>query len=214
MAMSAGSAGSADSAGAAGAAGPTGVEPAATVEAAAMLAKFWWAWLVAGILWIAASVVILQFDHRSVKVVGLVIGIMFIVAGLQELVVAALTPGVWKWLWVAFGVLLLGGGIWALFNPTQTFVAMANILGFVFLLIGVGWTVQALVTIASSPLAWLGFFSGLIMIGLGFWAASQLLVTQAYTLLVFAGVWALLHGITDIIKSFVIRRAGKLAFGE
>jgi uncharacterized membrane protein HdeD (DUF308 family) len=203
------------SAGASGEMGPssaTGMQGDEAQQLAATMARFWWAWLVAGIVWIAASVVILQFDHKSITVVGIVVGIMFIVAGLQEFMAAFVTESGWRWLWAAFGVLLLGGGIWALFNPTQTFLAMADIIGFVFLLVGIGWTVQALATMSSSPLAWIGIVSGLIMIGLGFWAASQLLVAQVYTLLIFAGIWALLHGVTDIVKAFVIRQAGKAAF--
>jgi uncharacterized membrane protein HdeD (DUF308 family) len=188
------------------------MESAEARQAVATAARFWWAWLVAGIVWIAASMIILQLDHRSFKVVGIALGITFILAGIQEFAVAYMTESGWKWLWVAFGVLLLGGGIWALFNPTETFLAVANIIGFVFVLIGIGWTVEALATMGSSPLAWIGIVAGILMIGLGFWAASRLLVTQAYILLVFAGVWALLHGVTDIVKAFVIRQAGKSAF--
>ena len=193
-------------------AGTVDMESAEARQAVATAARFWWAWLVAGIVWIAASMIILQLDHRSFKVVGIALGITFILAGIQEFAVAYMTESGWKWLWVAFGVLLLGGGIWALFNPTETFLAVANIIGFVFVLIGIGWTVEALATMGSSPLAWIGIVAGILMIGLGFWAASRLLVTQAYILLVFAGVWALLHGVTDIVKAFVIRQAGKSAF--
>lgn len=206
MAVSAGSAGSA------GSLGSAGLESAEAQQLADTIAKFWWAWLVTGILWIAASVVILQFDHRSANLVGIIIGIMFIVAALQEFVAALMTPNGWKWMWAAFGVFLLGGGIWALFNPVRTFVAMADIVGFLFLLVGVGWTIQGFVTLRSTPLAWLGIVSGFIMIGIGFWAATQLFVAQVYILLMFAGIWAVLHGITDIIKSFMIHQAGKETF--
>jgi uncharacterized membrane protein HdeD (DUF308 family) len=36
------------------------------------------------------------------------------------------------------------GGLWALFNPVRTFAVMADILGFLFVLVGIGWIVQAL----------------------------------------------------------------------
>ena len=49
-----------------------------------------------------------------------------------------------------------------------------------------------------------------MMIGLGFWASGQFLVTKAYELLIFAGIWALLHGITDIVKAFQIKRLGSV----
>jgi uncharacterized membrane protein HdeD (DUF308 family) len=213
MDMPAGSAGEMDvPADAPGRASTVDVESAETRQAVATVARFWWAWLVAGILWIVASMIILQLDHRSVRVVGVALGITFIVAGIEEFAAAYMTESGWRWLWVAFGVLLLGGGIWALFNPTNTFLAVASILGFVFVLIGIGWMVQALATLGSSPLAWISIIAAILMIGLGFWAASQALVTQVYVLLIFAGVWALLHGVTDIVKAFMIRQAGKLAY--
>jgi uncharacterized membrane protein HdeD (DUF308 family) len=181
-----------------------------TRQVVAQVAPFWWAWLIIGFLWMAAAAVILQFDHKSVTLVGIVLGIMFLVAGLEELALAALASGGWRWFWAFFGVLLLGGGFWALFNPTHTFLAIANIMGFVFILIGAGWTARAIASRGADPVWWLGLISGIVMLGLGFWAAAQVLTTQVYVLLLFAGIWALLHGITDIIKAFEIRRLGKM----
>jgi uncharacterized membrane protein HdeD (DUF308 family) len=175
----------------------------------AQVARWWWLWHITGVAWLAASVIILQFDRSSVTLVGLVIGVMFLVAGAEELALAVVSEGGWRWLWVVFGILLLGGGIWALFNPTKTFVAVADILGFVFLLVGIGWTLQAFASKEGNDLWWLGLIAGIIMMGLGFWASGQLLITQAYTLLVFAGIWALLHGVTDVIRAFQVRHLGK-----
>ena len=171
------------------------------------IGRFWWVWIVLGALWIIASFVILQFSDASVATVGIIIGIMLLVAGVQEFVVAAFAGG-WKWLWYIFGAIFIIGGLWALFNPTQTFLAIADTLGFLFLLIGIFWVVEAFATKAMNPLWWLGLIAGILMVGLGFWATGQFLVTKAYYLLIFAGIWALLHGITDIIKAFQIKRLG------
>lgn len=51
----------------------------------------------------------------------------------------------------------------------------------------------------------------ILMIITGFWAAGQFFMTKACTLLVFAGIWAPLTGITDIIKAFQLGKAGKVA---
>ncbi len=40
----------------------------------------------------------------------------------------------------------------------------------------------------------------------GFWAAGQFFIEKAYILLVFAGIWALMEGIADIVRSFAIRQ--------
>jgi uncharacterized membrane protein HdeD (DUF308 family) len=171
--------------------------------------RWWWAWIVLGALWIIASFVILQFSEASATTVGIIIGIMLLVAGVQEFVVGAFAGG-WKWLWYIFGALFILGGLWALFNAQQAFLAIADTLGFLFLLIGIFWIVEAFATKAMNPLWWLGLIAGILMVGLGFWATGQFLVTKAYYLLIFAGIWALLHGITDIIKAFQIKRLGTL----
>lgn len=185
-----------------------GAQSAESRQALGEVARWWWAWLVAGILWILASVFILQFRQGSLTLVGIILGVMFVVAGVQEFVVAAVSDG-WRWLWITFGVLLVAGGLYALFNPVGTFLAIADVLGFLFALIGIFWIAEAFATRASNALWWLGLIAGIMMIGLGFWAGGQFLSTQAYTLLVFTGVWAMLHGITDIIKAFAIRTIGQ-----
>jgi uncharacterized membrane protein HdeD (DUF308 family) len=182
---------------------------AADQRAVAAIGRFWWAWIVLGALWIIASFVILQFSNVSTQVIGIIIGIMLLVAGIQEFVVGYFAEG-WKWLWYVFGVIFIIGGLWALFNPEKTFLAIADTLGFLFLLIGIFWIVEAFATRDMNQLWWLGLIAGILMVGLGFWASGQFLVTKAYYLLIFAGIWALLHGITDIIKAFQIKRLGSL----
>jgi len=186
-----------------------GMSDAQERAAVAAIGRFWWAWIVLGALWIIASFVILQFTEASATTVGIIIGIMLLVAGVQEFVVGAFAGG-WKWLWYIFGALFILGGLWALFNAQAAFLAIADTLGFLFLLIGIFWIIEAFATKAMNPLWWLGLIAGILMVGLGFWATGQFLVTKAYYLLIFAGIWALLHGITDIIKAFQIKRLGSL----
>jgi hypothetical protein len=177
-----------------------------------LAAEWWWLWLVMGIVWILLAVIVLQFHTASLTTVGIVVGIVFIVAGLQEFAVAYVSGG-WKWLWIAIGILLIIAGIWALFNPVGTFVALADTLGFLFVLVGVFWIVEAFATSPVNPLWWLGLISGVIMVGLGFWAAGQFFSTRAYTLLLFAGIWMLLHGVSDLVKAFQIRKVGAMVAG-
>ena len=40
--------------------------------------KLWWLWLVTGIAWVVAALVILQFDSASVKTIGIIVGCMFL----------------------------------------------------------------------------------------------------------------------------------------
>jgi uncharacterized membrane protein HdeD (DUF308 family) len=172
-------------------------------EVAHEAARMWWLWLVTGVAWLVASLVILQFDQASVTTVGIIIGCMFIVAGVQQFVIAAATDS-WRWLWIAFGVLFLVCGVLCFIEPKQTFAGVADMLGFLFLVVGVWWTIAAILA-AGSPLWWVGLISGIAMIVLAFWTSGQFFIHRAYTLLVFAGIWALFHGIGDIIRAFQVR---------
>ena len=59
---------------------------------------------------------------------------------------------------------------------------------------------------AVNPLWWLGLISGVLMTVIAFWTSGQLFLEKAYGLLVFAGVWALMEGVTDITRAFAVRR--------
>ena len=168
------------------------------------LARYWWVELLLGVLWVVIAIVVLKFDKASVVTVGVLTGIMFLLFAAEEFVLAAL-DGTARWLWAFFGVLLTAAGIIALIHPTKTFAGFADILGFVFLVIGILWMVQAFTERVFNPLWWLGLISGVLMVILAFWVSGQFFLDRAVTLLVFAGVWAMIKGITDIIRAFQIR---------
>jgi uncharacterized membrane protein HdeD (DUF308 family) len=169
------------------------------------VARFWWIELITGAFWIVISAVILKFNHASVTTVGILIGLMLLAASAQEFVLAVLDRR-WRWLWALFAVLLLAGGIVSLIDPRNTFAGFADILGFIFLVIGVFWIAQAFAERQFSELWWLTLISGILMVILAFWTDGEFFLTKAATLLVFAGIWALMHGITDIVRAFQIRR--------
>jgi uncharacterized membrane protein HdeD (DUF308 family) len=149
------------------------------------------------------ALVILQFDQASVTTVGIIIGCMFVVAGLQQFVLAGVVDHL-RWLWIAFGVLFVIAGILCFIEPTATFAGVADMLGFLFLIVGIWWTIAAILN-AGRPLWWLGLISGIAMIILAFWTSGQFFIHRAYTLLVFAGIWALMQGVTDIVRAFQAR---------
>jgi uncharacterized membrane protein HdeD (DUF308 family) len=168
----------------------------------------WWLWLVAGICWIAAALVILQFDQASVTTVAVITGILFIVAGLEQLTLAFVADSL-KWLWALFGVLFLIAGVICFIDPKNTFAGLADILGFLFLTVGIWWTIRAFLVREIDSTWWLGLTAGILMIVLAFWTSGQFFIHRAYTLLVFAGIWALMQGITDIFRAFALRSVHK-----
>jgi uncharacterized membrane protein HdeD (DUF308 family) len=168
------------------------------------LASYWWVELLLGVAWGVIAVVVLKFNHASIVTVGVLTGIMFLVFAAEEFALAALDRST-RWLWAFFGALLTAGGIVALIHPTRTFDGFAYILGFVFLMIGVVWMIQAFAERVFNPLWYLGLISGILMIVLAFMVSGEFFAERAYTLLIFAGIWAVMKAITDIVRAFQIR---------
>jgi uncharacterized membrane protein HdeD (DUF308 family) len=177
---------------------------AVVLDVARKATGLWWLWIVSGTAWVVIALVVLQFDDASVKTVGVIIGLMFLLSGLQQLFIAMVADRL-GWVWALFGGLFIVAGIVSLIEPKSTFHGVADILGFLFLIVGVFWTVQAFVEKDRNELWWLGLISGLLMIVLAFWTSGQFFIDKAYLLLVFAGIWALMHGITDFARAFALR---------
>jgi len=172
--------------------------------------RFWWLWLVFGVAWVAISLVILQFDAASITTVGILVGAMFLASAMQQFAIASLVDS-GRWLFLIFGVVFLIAGVITLISPENTFAALADILGFLFALVGLFWILQAFAVRDVNELWWLGLLSGILMVMLGFWTGGQFFIDKVYLLLVFAGIWALLHGVTDIVRAFQIRKLGDMA---
>lgn len=177
-------------------------------EALARMSNYWWVWLVIGIIWVILALVIIQFTDRSIDVVGIIIGAMFIGAGIQYFILSSLVHR-WRWVWIILGLLLVVGGVVAIFNPAATFAAVADVLGFIFLLVGITWIFQAFAEQDHNPLWWLGLIAGILMLIIAFWTAGQLAGLKQVMLIVFAAVWALMAGITDIVRAFQIKSLGE-----
>jgi uncharacterized membrane protein HdeD (DUF308 family) len=183
--------------------GAAGISPVS--EAMRKASGYWPALLVGGIAWIVVALVILQFDQASVTTVGILVGLMFIGAAIQNIALATLDVPA-RWVWALFGGLFLVSGIICFVNPKDTFAGMADILGFLFLIVGVWWMVRSFLERAINPTWWLGLIGGILMTGLAFWTSGQFFIHKAYLLLVFAGIWALMEGITTIVRAFELRK--------
>src|SRR6266480_4567492 len=168
-----------------GSAYPAGDAPTALREAA----RFWWVFLVLGIAWVVAALVILQFNHASITTVSVILGIMFAAAAVQQFVLTAIADSL-RWLWAIFGVLFAACAVICFVEPAGTFTGLANVLGFLFLVVGIWWMMQAFITKAVNPLWWLGLIAGILLIILGFWTSGQFFLQRAYTSLFRSGTCA------------------------
>src|SRR5215208_3542254 len=178
-----------------------GTRAAATVDAR-QVANLWWLWLVTGIAWIIAALVVLQFDAASIKTIGVIVGCMFIFAGVQQLMLALVGRG---WLWAVVAGFFWIAGVVCIVNPEETFAGLADTLGFLFAIVGIWWTVEAVISQSEGGLWWIGLIAGILMFIIAFWVAGQFFIEKAYTLLVFAGMWALMKGVSDIVRAFAVR---------
>jgi uncharacterized membrane protein HdeD (DUF308 family) len=174
------------------------------------MAGLWWFWIITGVFWIIVALVVLQFDEASVTTVGVLVGIMFLVSGVQQFFMGSMARGSMQWILWIFAVLFVIAGVIALIRPKETFAGIADILGFLFLLVGLFWLIQAFVERETNDLWWFGLIGGVAMIILAFWTGGQFFLERVYTLLVFAGIWALFHGVGDLIRAFQIRQLRNL----
>ena len=178
--------------------------PRALGDTARQLTEYWWVLLVAGIAWIAAALVILQFDQASVTTVGILVGLLFLGVGIENVAMARLDVPM-RWAWALFGVLFLVSAVVCFANPSDTFAGLADTLGFLFLVVGLWWMLRAFLERPINPLWWLTLISGILMTTLAFWTSGQFFIHKAYVLLVFAGIWAMMQGITAIARAFSLR---------
>jgi uncharacterized membrane protein HdeD (DUF308 family) len=177
--------------------------------AVADAARYWWVFIVTGILWLIISLVVLRFTTTSVTTVGILIGVVFLLAGITEIMVAGVTAGGWKVVHIILTVLFLVTAIWGFANPKDAFWALASVVGFILVIYGGVELAEAIVTRDVNPLWWLGLTLGILLILLGFWTSQQLLTVQAQLLIFYVGLAALFRGIGQIVTAFQIRRVGR-----
>jgi uncharacterized membrane protein HdeD (DUF308 family) len=78
-----------------------------------------------------------------------------------------------------------------------------------FLLVGVWWMIRAFLERPLNPLWWLSLIFGILSRFLAFWTSGQFFIEKTYVLLVFAGIWALMEGMADIVRAFALQRLHK-----
>jgi uncharacterized membrane protein HdeD (DUF308 family) len=82
-------------------------------------ARYWWLFLVSGVLWLLIAWMVLRLNSTSIATVGVLLGAVFLIAGINEVGMAALAPGGWKvWHYIMAGIFLLGA-LWAFIRPGQ-----------------------------------------------------------------------------------------------
>ncbi|SRR6266567_2387072 len=172
----------------------------------AQLAGPWWMFLVTGVAWLIISAAVLRFSITSVATIGVLIGVVFLIASASEILIASARAS-WAWLHILMGVLFVGAAIWAFVSPFGAFWALAAVVGLLLILRGSLDLVTSIDARDTNPTWWLGLLAGILEIILGFWASQQAFPARAVLLIFWVGFFALFRGISDIVVAFEVRHA-------
>ena len=170
------------------------------------LAGPWWMFLVTGIAWLIIAWVTLRFAPASLTTVGVLMGVLFLFALFNEILIAMVRSS-WRWLHIVMAVIFAFGAGWAFARPLDAFWTLASILGLLLILRGTLDIITSAETREVNSLWWLGLLAGILEILIGFWAAQQYLRVQGALLLLWVGLFALFRGISEIVIAFELRRA-------
>jgi uncharacterized membrane protein HdeD (DUF308 family) len=175
----------------------------------AMLAQLglpWWMFLVTGVAWLIISAAVLRFNTTSVATIGVLIGVVFLIASASEILLASARAS-WGWLHILMSVLFIGAAIWAFVRPYGAFWALATVVGLLLILRGSVDLFTSIDARVINPSWWLGVLAGIVEIIIGFWASQQAFPTRALLLIFWVGFFALFRGISDIVVAFEVRHA-------
>lgn len=173
-------------------------------ELAESASRFWWLYLITGVLWLWVTLIILSLDLDSVYAIAILFGFVAIGAGINEfLAIGASTTG-WKIAHGILGVVFVVAGVVAFFRPAGTFAALAAIVAWVLLFKGIFDIVLALM-MHPAHLWWVGLIVGIVEILIAFWAAGYFR-GSAIVLVAWVAALTLMRGITEIVMAFRLRK--------
>lgn len=184
---------------------PLGASPSVRAETVLdQMAGPWWTFLVTGIAWLVVSLIVLRFRLSSVVAVGVLMGVVFLLGWVSELLVASMRPR-WRWAHVLMAIVFLFAACWSFASPFGAFWALAAIFGLLLIFRGSLDLVTSISSRESHPVWWLGMIAGVLEILLGFWVSQQEFPARALLLLIWVGFFALFRGFSDILLAFEVR---------
>lgn len=178
-------------------------------------ARYWWVFLVSGIVWLVIAWLVLRLNETSLTTVGVLLGVVFIVAAVNEAGLTAIVSGGWKVWHLVMSFIFLLGGLWAFIRPVDTFFALASVLGLILIFYGSFEIARAVGSREVNPYWWAGIITGVLLILLAFWVSGSdrvfSLARRTYLILFWVGFMALFRGTTQLLMAAGIRQAHKVA---
>ena len=164
----------------------------------------WWLFLLTGITWLIVALIIFQWSYTTVYAVSFLFGFIAIFAGVNEFLSLGVSSSGWKIVHVILGVLFVLAGIWALVHPHNAFATLAGLMGFFLLFKGIFDLMAAFIARGAFELWWLQLVVGVIEILLAFWIAGSF-KNKVILLVAYVGIIALSRGITELILAFKLK---------
>jgi uncharacterized membrane protein HdeD (DUF308 family) len=176
-------------------------------------ARYWWVFLLLGLAWFLIAWLVLRLNTTSIATVGVLLGVVFLFAAINDLGVATVASGGWKvWYYVMAAIFFLGA-LYGFFRPVNTFFALASVLGLILILYGTFEIIQGVASREVNPYWWLNLITGILLILLAFWVSGSdrvyALAQRTYLILFWVGFLALFRGFEQIFLAFTVRRAGR-----
>jgi uncharacterized membrane protein HdeD (DUF308 family) len=175
-------------------------------------ARYWWLFLVSGILWLLIAWIVLRLNATSIATVGILLGVVFGLSGINEVGIAAMAPGGWKLWHYILAVIFFLGALYGFIRPVNTFFALASVLGLILIFYGAFEIIQGFASRATNPYWWLNLITGILLILLAFWVSESdrmyALARRTYLILFWVGFLALFRGFSQIFLAFTVRHTG------
>lgn len=173
-------------------------------------ARWWWAPLVGAVIWFVIAWLVLRADYTSLATVGVLVGVVFLIAAVNEAALAAVMGGGWAVWHGVLAVLLVLGAIWAFVRPVNTFFALASVLGLLLFLQGAFTLMRGIALREVTSYWWLDVVCGALLTALGLWVSTSdrvwTLGARAAFILLWVGFMAIFNGVSDIALGFTLRR--------
>ena len=166
-------------------------------EVARTFPRGWFLFFVTGILWLLLGFMLLSYRVSSISITVVFLAIVFGMGAVSLFVVSDVISGPLRILAIVGAVAAVGGAIGALVWPGPTILVVALFVAWFLLFRGIVDVVISLYN-AQTKGWWLTFLAGVISIALGAWAIGN--PDRSVLLLVtILGVYAILHGVVDLI---------------
>src|SRR5262249_43141198 len=135
--------------------------------------RYWWLFLLSGIIWLLLAWLVLRMNVTSLAAVGILLGVVFIFAGVTEIAAAGMVSGGGKALHWIMAVIFFIGGLWGLFRPVNTFFALASVLGLILIFYGAFEIIEGIASRRVNPLWWANLVAGILLVFLAFWVSGE-----------------------------------------